>query len=49
MEKEQFFGAAIVASKSKQNKNDDPLPFLRISSDKFPFESFNREIGRAHV
>ena len=25
----------------KQNKNDDPLSFLRKSSNKFPFESFS--------
>ena len=42
LEKEQFVGAATVASKSKQNKNDDPLPFLRKSSNKFPFDSFSR-------
>ena len=39
MEREAFVGAANVASKTKQNKNDDPLPFLRKSSNKFPFES----------
>ena len=41
LEKEQFVGAATVASKSKQNKNDDPLPFFRKSNKKFPFESFS--------
>ena len=38
MLREAFVGAVNVASKTKQNKNDDPLPFLRKS-----------KIGRAHV
>lgn len=40
MEKEPNVGMAKVAATSIKNKNDDPLPFLRKSSNKFPFESF---------
>eukprot|EP00253_Pinus_taeda_P018342 PITA_18342 len=40
MEKEANVGMAKVVATSKKNKNDDPLPFLRKSSNKFPFESF---------
>jgi len=39
MEKEANIGMAKVAATSKKNKNDDPLPFLRKSNNKFPFES----------
>ena len=39
MERDAFVGVANVAAKTKQNKNDDPLPFLRKSNNKFPFES----------
>lgn len=31
---------AKVVVTSKKNKNEDPLPFLRKSNNKFPFESF---------
>ena len=39
MERKAFAGVANVVAKTKNNKNDDPLPFLRKSSNKFPFES----------
>jgi len=41
MEREVNVGMENAATKSiiKKNKNDDPLPFLRKSSNKFPFES----------
>ena len=42
MEKEQSIGEANVAAKSKKSKTDDPLPFLRKSSSKFPFETSSR-------
>ena len=41
LEKEKFVGTTTVASK-KKNKNDDLFPFLRKSSNKFPFETFSR-------
>ena len=34
MDREAFVGVANVESKSKQNKNDDPLPFLRKSNER---------------
>lgn len=40
MEKEVIVGMAKVATTSKKNKNDDPLPFLRKNNNKFPCESF---------
>ena len=42
LEKEQSIGEANVAAKSKKSKTDDPLPFLRKSSRKFPFETSSR-------
>ena len=39
MEKEANVGMAKVAATSKKNKNDNPLPFLKKSNNKFPFES----------
>ena len=43
LEKEQGIGEANVAAKlKKKNKNDDPLPFLRKSSNKFHSKTFSR-------
>jgi len=42
MEREAFVDVANVAAKTIKNKNDDPLPFLRKSSNKFPFETSSR-------
>eukprot|EP00253_Pinus_taeda_P035917 PITA_35917 len=39
MEKEFIVGMENVAAKSRKTKNEDPLPFLRKGSTKFPFES----------
>jgi len=39
MEKEFIVGMANVATKLKKTKNDNPLPFLRKGTNKFPFES----------
>jgi hypothetical protein len=39
MEKEDNVGLGKVATTSKKNKNEDPLPFLRNSSSKFQFGS----------
>jgi hypothetical protein len=35
MEKEDSVGLGKVATKSKKNKNEDPLPFLRKPSSRF--------------
>ena len=47
MEKEANVGVARVDASSKKTKNDDPLPFLRESSNEFPFESFGWGVGQA--
>ena len=39
MEREFTNGMANVAAKSRKTKNEDPLPFLRKGTTKFPFES----------
>lgn len=39
MEKEFIVGMANLVAKSRKTKNDDPLPFLRKGTTKFPFES----------
>eukprot|EP00253_Pinus_taeda_P034875 PITA_34875 len=39
MEKESTVGMENVAAKSRKTKNEDPLPFLKKGTAKFPFES----------
>ena len=43
MEKESNVGMENVTAKSRKTKNEDPLPFLRKGTTKFPCES---SIGR---
>ena len=40
IKKEVNVGMAKVPATCIKIKNDDPLPFLRKSNNKFPFESF---------
>jgi len=47
MDKESNVGMENVAGKSRKTKNEDPLPFLRKGTTKFPFESSTSVGGQA--